>query len=543
MQPIKISLPAANPLVEKYLHQFSEVSSFFSYAPFERTSVEQRIDWLDRSMEKRADRQRLIDILLNYNQTIGNGEASLKAIEKLADEHSVCVVGGQQAGVLTGPLLTIYKAISIVRLARKEEALLGRPVVPVFWIAGEDHDLEEVNHLYVLGAREKAEKIRYGGNNPKRISASHWPLNADDHADFIEQLIQYWPDSEWKKGIVNKLSEITSECKNFAEWFARVMAWLFKDEGLVFIDSADPQIRRLESSFLKNLVHQCRSLHEQVSSTTDRLIQQGYQPQVVLSEKDVHLFLYEQGERCLLQWNGNSFESKVTKTTFTEAELVRIAEQEPERLSTNVIFRPLLQDYLFPTLYAVLGHAEIAYWAMLGQAFAAVGMQMPILYPRIGVTLVDEALTRTMEQCSLSMEDILLSKKPLEDLWIEEQEGPGWSAIFEAVKTNMVNLYEPVIQQITENYPGLSQLGTANIERLLEQISFMENKTNEEIRKKHEVALQRIARLKNHLLPNSKLQERVYNIFPVLVRYGPQAIHKLVSADYDLNGEHHIITL
>ena len=265
----------------------------------------------------------------------------------------------------------------------------------------------------------------------------------------------------------------------------------------------------------------------------------GYVPQVDVQESQANLFIVHNDERTLLYHGDDGYADRRKQVKWSKSELLAIAEQTPWLLSNNVVTRPLMQEYLLPVLGCVLGPAELAYWALYRKAFHKLGMNMPILYPRTEWTLVEPAVAKQLERFQVSIEtamkvDRLLSER---ELWLGQQDEVGIARRFEEVKGQLSAIYNPLLNALAE-LPGMTDLGQINKNKMIEQVTFLQNKAELALRQKHEVELRRWNVILDALVPLGKPQERVYNIADYLAKYGVDWVSSFL-ASVDTDYEHH----
>jgi len=517
----------SNSLANDYIQGSSKLSHRYHGYPQDESAWSSRIDYLARK-PLAADRHQLADALSAYNKSIGNHESALKQIERLRSPDSVVVIGGQQPGLFSGELLVIYKAITILRQAREAEKRLARPVIPVFWIAGEDHDIAEVDHIHVLRSDLSVHKLQLNRSDQERVSISHRPISREQWEQAIRSLASELPDTDAKAGYIRQLMELCGESRTLSEAFARILAWLFGSAGLVLIDSADPSIRRLESTMWKQLILHNDKLREAYIQAASELAATGYSAQAEVHPDGANLFYYHQGSRLLLYRRGEGYGDRQGQVHLTQEQLLSIAEQEPDKMSNNVLTRPLMQDYLFPVLAAVLGPGEIAYWGQLKEAFELLGMRLPLLIPRACYTLLEPSDQKTMERHGLSIEDALYRLGEKREAWLNSQETFDVERAFTDVEDVVRRAYEPLIESAGTVSPVMKALGDTNLSRIIEQIHYYRGRIEKEIASKHEVGLRQFDSLGASLMPTGVPQERIYNVFAYLNRYGLRWIESLL---------------
>lgn len=524
-----ICLDSSGGLSNEYLFSFSTVNHLYEWNPKRGESFRKR--YADLSHRKfDYSRSRLAGVLREFHSGELYHPAVEQNIRRLEQPESVVVIGGQQAGLLTGPLYTVYKAISVIQLARREEERLGVPVIPVFWIAGEDHDLDEVDHIYVPYPEGRLTKHRLVlSTEGKRISAGHVLLDPKSVDKWLKDLAHILPDTEFKEEMIKELACLAAEPVSLTEYFAKLLHRLFGRFGLVQIDSSFPSLRRIEGPFFERLIRENDALDEAIKHQIKQVGTMGYPSPLDFYPDCAHLFVYVEGQRQLLLRDADGFVTRDGRMRWSERELLRLAREEPERLSNNVVTRPLMQEFLFPTLAVVAGPGEIAYWGCLREAFSAMGMTMPVLMPRSGVTLIDRATERYMRLLDLSVEDIFYGLEKRKRAWIAERAPLNIQALFADAENKIEQLYDFLIEQLSPLGPDMERLGEKNRRKVMGQVEYLRQKAEWMIQLRHDTALRRFDHISLRCLPEGKLQERVYNIATYWNEYGLEWLERLVE--------------
>lgn len=531
------------PLTDDYINRSGRASELFDYEPWSKEAWSARADWVDSGRPFGADREGLVEALLAFNRKAGDSPEVMARIESLRDTRTLCVVGGQQASLFTGPLLVVYKAITIIQAARQAAEALNRPVVPVFWIAGEDHDFDEVNHIYFLSSDLRVEKLKVERPDHRRTSVSQTVLDRDQWAAALAQLDQSLMPTEFKEGVLEAFRSASESSDTLVDGFAKLLTVLFGKYGLVLLDSDDPGLRRLEGPMFQTLIERSAAIGEALLRNRARLQELGYEPQADAGENGLNLFVYdEQGERTLLfaDPSGEGYTDRKGQRRFTKEQLLDWAQTAPERLSNNVMTRPIMQDYLLPVLGVVLGPAEIAYWGLTQQAFHTLGMRMPILWPRLGFTIVEGTAQKNMQKLGLTLDDVRFRLEERRQAWLEAQDRWQLKDRFADVKHKFRELYEPIVSSVAEINPGLQKLGETNMGKILEQIDFFGQKAEDGLRSQNESGLRQFARIGQSVMPSGKLQERVFNVSAYLNKYGDGWLDELVQTPLEIDGKHRI---
>ncbi|NDI33677.1 bacillithiol biosynthesis cysteine-adding enzyme BshC [Chengkuizengella sediminis] len=538
-------IEANQPLANDYLHHYERVNGLYDFNPLDRNSISDRLNWLETNSHLKADRNDLSACLNYFNQKIGNSELALQNIEALKESETLVVVGGQQAGLFSGPLLTIYKIITIIKQAREASRQLNRKVVPVFWIAGEDHDFDEVNHIQSLSSNLKIKKIKViPAEEGTKSTISELKIHLDDWKQVLESISEDLIETEFKAEILDRLNSIVEHSDTLVEVFAKMMVWLFGTSGLILLDSNDEQLRQLEIPMFKKLIEQNAVFNESIIYGKKRVESLAYSPQADIHENQSNLFYIHERERLLLhRTDQGEYADKQNIVTFTEEELILLLNQHPERFSNNVFTRPIMQEYLFPVWSTVLGPSEIAYWGLLKDVFHLFDMKLPIIQPRFEYTILESTIDKHMRKYDLSMKDVLKYFEDKKKNWLLEQDELNIEQQFSDVKKSFKELYEPVLSTIENINPGMVKLGLTNKQKIIEQISFLEKRSLNAFQSQHESSIRQLDRIQLSIKPLEKPQERVYNVITYLNKYGFDWIQQLIDEPIDNDNLHSIIYL
>ncbi|WP_439741087.1 bacillithiol biosynthesis cysteine-adding enzyme BshC [Bacillus pseudomycoides] len=538
MEIKEISVPLQG-VVADYMKGRKEVQAFFDY-PLTEDGFGRRLYDL---RDKKFFRQDLVAHLLEYNTNLHAGEHTLRNIEALADENTYVIVGGQQAGLLTGPLYTVHKIISILQLAKEKEASLGVRVIPVFWIAGEDHDIDEINHVFVT-KNKKIKKTIFHDRHPKKASASESDLSIADCRKWIEEIFKTYPETNFTKDVLQFVEDALQNSRTYVDFFAHLIMKLFVDSGLILVDSHHPALRKLEVSFFKQILSRYKEVQMSLQEQQQLVKEQGYKPIIETKSNAVHIFMQIDEERVLLEEENGKFVGKDGIYSFSYEELIAEMEKSPERFSNNVVTRPLMQEYIFPTLAFIGGPGEIAYWSELQQVFHVFGFQMPPVVPRLTISYMERDIITDLHDLQLQESDPFVNDiDMLRDEWLSNQiEEPIDNQFIEATE-KMMDVHTSLQQFVKKIDPGLQQFAEKNEWKIKEQIELLERMLKRNVEKKHEVELNKFRRLQYALRPLGAPQERVWNICYYLNQFGLDFVERVMKQSYSWNGNHHIIKL
>lgn len=533
-----------NAFTEDYLYDYEKVSSRFSYQPWKTEALQERADWLDASKTSRISRPQLVKVLLEYNKKLHNRQHALHNIERLQHDEAVVLIGGQQAGLFTGPLMTIYKAVTTIQLAKKAEKQLQRPVIPMFWIAGEDHDFDEVNHIYMLSEELQIRKLKISQSEQNHRPISEITVSAEEWEVIITELECALKDAPYKLDLTRKLREFSRSAANLSDFFASMMGWLFEASGLVLIDSHDPGLRKLEQPMFKWMLEHAAALNNQLEAGQESLEALGYPAQVKTDSAAANLFLINEQQRILLkQAPQDSFTDKSAQQMWTLSELQQRLHQQPAQFSNNVLTRPLMQEFILPVLGTVLGSSEMVYWAQLKEAFALAGQKMPIIYPRQQYTVLERSVQKHMGTFKLDFADIIYSWNDQRECWLREQSPVDTHKLFEQLRSEITKSHDSVLAELAQLDPGLLQFGAANQQKLLEQVDYLQRHARGLQQQRHDASLRQWDRLRSSLHPFDQPQERVYNICSMISEYGLAWIERLLQCEPQDPRKHQLIMM
>ncbi|GIN83807.1 putative cysteine ligase BshC [Heyndrickxia sporothermodurans] len=539
MELENISIPATNRFASLYLEQKQPVNNFFHYDITASSVYEERLKDIHKRHFARYELSRCIE---EYMDNFPSSDEIIQSLHKLKQDESSVVIGGQQAGLLTGPLYTIHKVISIVHLAREQEEKLKKPVVPIFWIAGEDHDYLEINHVFAEGERT-LKKISYSEGSIEKKMISDLDFQKEDMKSWIEKVFEHFGETIHTKEIMASIENALDHSKTFVDFFAYIIVDMFKKYGLLVIDSAYKPLRQLETSFFKEIIenHQLitDSVHKQQTIITDF----DFPKTIEISEYALNLFYYNGKERILLEYapERNGFMGKSGELFLTKDELLERLDRNPESFSNNVVTRPMMQEWLFPTLAFIAGPGEIAYWGELKLAFEKLGMCMPPIVPRLNLSLMDRAIESDINELKLSTERVLRQG-------LEAEKKDYWDSIKDQHMDTIINASKEFLEEQYEqltNYAdkALLPIIEKNLSFHLNQLNFLQRKADQLTRLKHDTILEKYNRIERFLRPANSPQERMWNIYYFLNKYGKDFIDQLIKLNYQFDGTHKLVRI
>lgn len=524
-----------------YLYEFPDVQRFFPHNFREGASFDAQIDALKRST---LDRSILVNALMRQNKGFGCGERTFEHIALLEKPGTFAVVTGQQVGLFGGPMYSVLKAITAIKLA---ERLKGRypnlDFVPVFWIEGEDHDFAEMNHASIIDGEGKSAHVQYlpGGRLPDRNMGPVGEVVFDETLEqtfaALEAALQ---KTEFTSQVISRLKECYAPGKTFNNSFVAWMNSLFEDFGLVFLSVNDVEIKRMLSPmFVKEIAEFPRTSQLIIARSAE--LENRYHAQI--KPKSVNLFLFHKGGRYLIEPREHDFSLRGTRHFIEVEEMARIARESPELLSPNVALRPIAQDLILPTVAYVAGPSEIAYAAQLGPVYDNFGAIQPVIYPRASGSFVEERVERVMEKYQLELAQLFddpeeitrLVLLRIDEIKVDELFGKAQTSVSEAMNELKFGLKE-IDPTLLGTLDGVKSKIDGNL-------SVLKEKTIAAQKRRNDTAVRQVERAAGTLLPNGQLQERELSIAHYMNKYGMELV-KWLYGEMEITGfKHQLIRL
>ncbi len=507
---------------------FEQVALFFpSGNPKLQENFERRATYLDT---RNYSRESLADILKPYHEKLGASSETQRMIEELRLKETLVVITGQQAGILTGPMYTLYKAMTTIRLAKEQREKLGRPVVPVFWIAGEDHDWLEIRETFILNTEGKLANCRLpgdgGGKSVGNQRVPSW--------DKIEvQLREAMPDSEFRSSVLKQCKQFNEQAENLTQWFALTLQWLVKKWGLIFFDPLLPEFKRLAAPMYEQILKMHSDVRDALKQRTEEWVKLGFEAQIQQTGIDVNLFL-SVPERKLIQYVDRGFYLKGQEASWDLDALNELLAKAPERFSPNVVARPVVQEYLFPTLAYVPGPGELNYWAQLGKVFNTFGFVMPILYPRMSVVVLTASWQKSLNKEALTLEDVYRGLEKHQERCIRDRDDQHIDERIERLRSQIEMAYAE-LEPLKKIHANVPEWLIRNEEKVSFQVDYLKKKVWQAQRKRCREKLLRLQELEDGIAPNNSRQERVINPLSFVARYGLSFVDRI--ADLPMTGD------
>lgn len=507
------AFPSTPDLVRDTLTGVSAVDFGFSTEP----SVEQ---WRQASeIESKRERPRdlIADRLL---ELAGDGlpDSAKKNIEALRSPETLAVVTGQQVGLAGGPLLSLYKAMNAVALAHKLEKESGIRTVPVFWMASSDHNLTEAAQIHWIDMRNQL-----AGYKPA-TQENKIPVGSLKLGEMATQLVQAirtdMPDTEFSSEVLAALEDAYRPEATFGEAFLHLSYRLLGDTGLILFDPEDEATKVSAAPFWQQVIEHVDERLESILDRSDALVHAGYRVQAPIQHGRPALFLHEDGIRRKVVLSGKQIRAR-SDIVVERNELLRIAEQEPQRFSAGVTLRPLLQGWLLPTAAYVGGSHEMAYWAQLSGAFEVESIPRPALLPRTSLTLLEGKITKLLDKYEILPEQLFGSTDDIIESIITERRDEKVDEKVKRIDT-CFRESESIYREFASSpeFAGLENAVRSSFQKIQYHIDKLNDMFRDRARRRHGDTIGHIEKLKTHIMPADQPQERVISPIYFFVRYG-----------------------
>jgi bacillithiol biosynthesis cysteine-adding enzyme BshC len=534
-------LPAHENLFLDYLHEYDNVERYYS-GNFRNTDIYPQL-FSKLAARPTSNRTKLIDILKLQYKNLNISSKTVDNIELLANPKTITVVTGQQLGLFGGPLYTLYKTITAIKLCNQlHESYPDYNFVPVFWLEGDDHDFDEVRISNILDNENNLAKLSYDDGleeETNRGSIAALKFN-DNLSQVFDSLKSQLRGTEFKQQIIELLEDFYKPGKTFLESFRDLLIYFFDSHGLVVCNPNDPSVKELLKPIFKdeliNFDDNSKTLVERSAE-----LEEIYHAQVKV--KAINLFYLLNNERISLEPGEEDFKLKGKRKRFSKEELFALLDTNPENFSPNVLLRPVCQDYLFNTAFYIAGPGEISYFAQVSPLYKYYDIQMPIIYPRASATIIEKGVQGILEKFDLSFTDIILDENELINKILTTNSDQNISELFNESRAKIAETFENLGTNLIRTEKTLIDLVEKTKQKIDQSVDLLEQKSLDAHKRKYETTLRQLSKVRNVLFPNGILQERELNFIYFCNKYGLDFIKHLFEKLEINNFEHQIINL
>jgi bacillithiol biosynthesis cysteine-adding enzyme BshC len=539
-------IPHTTRLFTDFLAYSSNVQSFYPHSPDfgEWSKAEAAALQYDSSR-----RERVAAILERQNASWGASPQTFANLTRLR-QGAVAIVTGQQVGLFGGPMFATYKALTAVKLA-EEATAAGIDSVPVFWLATSDHDLAEVNHVSVPGADGLLRTLSTSSHGVPGAPVSDVHLG-EEVLPVVEEAVSLLGDSEASQF----LRESYRPGETLGTAFARLYARLFREWGVILLDSSDAELHRVAAPIYRAAIERAEDLGASLLNRGQALENAGYYQQVKVTESSVLLFAMREGARTAIHRRaGGTNTSGLNRAAefavgsepgaekLSSAELLDRIAASPESFSPNVLLRPVVQDYLLPTLAYAGGAAEAAYFAQVGAVYEIILGRVTPIVPRFSATLVEPKVQRWLGQYGIAVRDVFDGPEALRQVLASRTLPAGLQAAFERANKSVEESFSSLKEALAKLDPTLveaSQTGASKVQYQLDRLR--ERAMAAELRRS-EVVSRHAEALSHALYPENALQERGVAGIYFVARHGTELLRSIHDAMHTDCHDHQILEL
>ncbi len=511
-------IPHSTRLFLDYLDFASPVQKLYPRSPRFLEWAKEESQNIQYPAERRA---RVASILQRQNQRWGAAPRALENIERFRS-GACALVTGQQVGLFGGPVFSIYKALTAVKLAQ-EGRQLGIDCVPVFWLATEDHDLAEVNQIRIPNAEGKLEAL-----STSTQAYTDAPVGTvtfgPEISEAVGQVKRLLGDSEW--------TQLLDECyrpeENFGSAFARFFAQVFAEFGVILLDGSDPELDEIAAPLYSGAVQSVSAINHALLSRGAELERAEYHQQVRVTDSSTQLFLIKDGVRIPVHATKTG-EFLAGQGKIPSEQLTTLASSSPHAFSPNVLLRPVVQDHLLPTLAYVGGAAEVAYFAQAAVVYdELLGRRTPIV-PRFSATIVEPKAQALLEKNKLAAVEVLQGPEALRELIGARKLPANLQSSFEQAENVVKHSMKVVRDAIAQLDKTLVESAENAESKMLYQITNLRARASRAELRQSEVIGRHSEALSNSLYPDKTLQEREFAGIYFLAKYGREWMSGLLE--------------
>jgi bacillithiol synthase len=522
-------IPHTSRLFQDYLHHFDQVRSFYARGPRAESWWKEERE-LIRYPEER--RQKLASILERQNRAFGAGQKTLENIERFR-RGAAAVVTGQQVGLFGGPVFCLLKALTSALLAEKT----GN--IPIFWVATEDHDLAEINGVN-LPETDHLKRIT--------LSVPHVegaPVGAIAFGDEVAAAVQQIEGLFGQSEMTELLATAYRKGETFGSAFAKFYAQIFAELGIVLLDPLDADVHKLARPLFRSALDKAEQINQALAKRGEELATAGYHAQVNVTPSHTLCFYLEDGARdgarTPIRHEGAEF--VIGQRRISREELLREAEGEPERFSANVLLRPVLQDYLLPTLCYVGGPAEIAYFAQVETVYRHLAARVTPVVPRISATLIEPRQSKLLDRYGLKLTDAFVPPEKLKEIVAAHALPESVTESFDQAAAHLEQALATIRSTLGKLDKTLVDAAEHSAGKMRYQLQSLRDKAARAEARKNDELQRHAAELSTMLYPNKELQEREIGALYFLMKYGKGFVVQLKALVDGSCVEHQVIRI
>ncbi|MFC1724383.1 bacillithiol biosynthesis cysteine-adding enzyme BshC [candidate division KSB1 bacterium] len=501
-----------------YIYNFNNLTCFFKYDPFDPDSYKRKI----QEIKSRKISSDFVDILIRQNLQYGNEKAT-KKFESLNKKDYLTIITGQQAGLFGGPLYTLYKILTAVKLSEFIKVKYKIQTVVIFWVESDDHDFDEISKVSIFN--NSNEPVNFKAKRPyEGLSVGQISIK-NEIKEVLKILNDSIPDSEFKNEIIEIINSSYVHNERYSAAFSKFLLKILNCFEILVFDPNKKEVKNSTKEFFHIVKDNLDMIDEKLRKQSDKLKSLGYHNQVKVQKSNTNLFIADP-ERHNLKYN-----SKIIN------QLDDIIEDSPELLSTNVFLRPILQDFIFPDTAYIAGPSEIAYFAQIGDLYELFGISMPIVFPRASFTILNKHCEKMLDNM-LQYNDLFKPDKNILEKVSYEKTFGQIDKTFRRSENTISQEFDKLINFTNNIDFSLGNSLSYSKNKTISKINDIKDSLKYKINLKDEKLVIDLKKFKRFLLPFGGMQERNISLLSFLIRYGFE-FPKLIYDEIELFNKNH----
>lgn len=528
--------PGIRRLAADYAYDFAAVAAFFSGNPSNGR------DWAEAIAATQVhsrQREQIASVVAAQQQRRQAPAPAVEATARLVDQKAVAIVTGQQAGLFGGPLFTLLKAMTALKLAHEVSRDHQVPALAIFWVEAEDHDWNEVRSCTVFDKELEPRTVSLPARSGDPSPVSSVVLD-QTVTTAIDELATFLPPTEFTPTLLRDLRAAYAEGTGMADAFARWLERVLGPYGLVVYDASDPASKPLATGIFARELSTAGHTGKLASTSGSELVSRGYHAQVQMADDSLALFRLDGSRRAIRRQNG---ELVIGDQRYPPSALLQEAGEHPTGFSPGVLLRPIVQDALFPTVCYVAGPNELAYLGQLRRVYEHFGVPMPLMYPRASATLLDSASFRFLSKYQLALEALQPQDDTTLNALLESLISPAVEQSFASAAEAIEREMSKIAQAIPAVDPTLEATAKTTGVRMQHDLETLHSKMIQAAKRRNETLRRQFGRARALAFPHGHAQERSIGFVAFLNQYGTALIDRL-SGELPLDmGHHWVVTI
>jgi bacillithiol biosynthesis cysteine-adding enzyme BshC len=574
-----------NKLYHAFIDGNESILKYFHYNFHNPGDIVKRAEYVSSSYGS-SIRQQISGMLEQYNVEIGCSEETVKNCRYLVSNNCMVVAGGQQPGLFTGPVFIIYKIMSVIKLSSFLSGLLKTRVIPVFWNASDDSNFSQIDRAFLFNNKLDEIRIGYPGIENERAAVqgtgemengrqetkrrfSDIVLGKDYILGKISEFMDMLPATDFTPSIKKLLEDSAGSGKygkfgsisdNMAGvgltpsiYFSRLVTRLFADSGLVIIDPAIDGLKKLGIDLVKKDIRDSDLIYELIHATGNDLEKEGYHSQLSRESHVLDFFMTFNGKRQKVKKLKFSTGSKMLFSIGTgdkknslmmeHEEFEDFITSNPEKLSFNVILRPLLQDSILPVVCTICGPGEAAYFAQIKGVYELLGTRQPVIYPRFSATVIENKLGKSFARSGITFDELELDKSEIIKRIVRTTGNTGYHEGLKDMEMNLKSGIAEIKQSLEKNNIDIGKAAEHAKSVISRELKSLENRIASETLLKDNIKTSDLQKIYENIFPRGQMQERMVNVFNYINKYDFAFLRELYDIIDPLSFTHKFIEI